>query len=124
MAAFATPVGTDNGRQTGSVGLGVVQAADEVTSDVRTLLWGQRVGDLTGGERLRLGSLERGALGLWGLGLGGIAQGARLDQAVSLGEVAGGGIGGDGGQFAQFLSSVAAVSGRKRGGAPANCPCA
>jgi hypothetical protein len=124
VAAFATPVGTDNSGQAGRVGLGVVQAAEEMTSDIRAFLRGQRVVDVAGGRRLSFGALGLGALGLWGLGFGGIAQGAGLDQAVSLGEVAGGRVGRNSAQFAQFLAPMAAVGGRKRGRAPANCPCA
>jgi hypothetical protein len=124
VAAFATPVGTDDGRQAGPIGLGVVQTADKVAGDVRALLGGQRVVGVAGDNRLSLGGLELGALGLGGLGLGGIGEGAGFDQAVGLGKVTGRSVGRNRAQFAQFLSPVAAVGGRKRGGASANCPCA
>ena len=122
VAAFATPVGPDDGRQARSVGLGVVQAADKVTGDVRPLLRCKRVEHGDGHDGFRYGCLSLGFLELGGLGLGGIGKRARLDQTASLGEVTRGGVGEDGAEFTQFLPTMAAVGGRKRGGAPANCP--
>jgi len=63
VAAFATPVGTDDGRQTGPVGLGIGQAADEVTGDFRAALGGQRVVGLARGRGLSLGVLSLALLG-------------------------------------------------------------
>ena len=63
MAAFAAPVGTDDGRQRGPVGLGVVQAADEVTGDAWASLGGQRIVGLARARGLSLGVLSLALLG-------------------------------------------------------------
>ena len=112
MLGFATPVISNRIRHRLWGGLRFGQTANKVAGNLGTFGWG----DFTG--------IGRGCLGLhgsrhrfW------IAQvlGSGFQEAASLWEIAGFGVGRHGFELAIVDPAVAAIGFRKRGGAEANC---